>query len=404
MAPYDTIPKGANVQPAKYTVSVPEANLQQMNQLIALSPIGPETWENLQESRDFDDFGISRNWLENMKAEWEKYDWRASEAHIKSFPNFTLPVIDDDDRTYNIHFVALFSNDPTAIPIAFFHGWPGSFLEFLPILSLLKKKYPTPEQLPYHIIVPSLPGFAFSDRPPKDKDWTVHDSARLMHKVMEALGFGKTGYVVQGGDIGSSISRSLASRYDACKAIHLNFSPIPKPPGVSDLETDDAELKGLERNKAFGVAGLAYAMEHGTRPSTIGLVLSASPIALLAWIGEKFYTWADEVPSTSKILDSVSLYWLTSTFPTSIYMYRRFLGPHAAKVAYHAHPENYINKPFGFSWFPREIMPVPKAWVATTGNLVWYKQHSSGGHFAALERPDVLLEDVEDFVGKVWKR
>lgn len=134
-------------------------------------------------------------------------------------------MTDDDNSTFTIHFVALFSTNPSAVPIAFFHGWPGSFLEFLPMLELLQKKYPSPDQLPYHIIVPSLPGFAFSDRPPKDRNWTTQDSARLMHKLLEALGFAETGYAVQGGDIGSYISRSLAAKYDACKAIHRECHP-----------------------------------------------------------------------------------------------------------------------------------------------------------------------------------
>lgn len=127
-------------------------------------------------------------------------------------------------------------------------------------------------------------------------------------------------------------------------------------------------------------------------------------IFLTQRIGEKFYTWTDAPPSTNTILESVSLYWLTSTFPTSIYTYRRGLGPRADKITFHAQPENYVRKPFGFSWFPQELMPVPKAWAATTGNLVWHKQHSSGGHFAAMEKPDLLLADVEDFVSKVWKK
>ncbi|KAH7032121.1 Alpha/Beta hydrolase protein [Macrophomina phaseolina] len=403
MASYDAIPNGAKSQPTKYMVSIPEEKVQQMKQLITLSPIGPETWENLQESRDLREFGISRNWLNSAKAEWEKYNWRASEAYINSFPNFTLPVTDDDGRTYTIHFVALFSTNPLAIPIAFFHGWPGSFLEFLPMLELIKNKFPSPDQLPYHIIVPSLPGFAFSDPPPKDKDWTIHDSARLLHKVLESLGFGENGYVAQGGDLGSFVSRSLASRYDACKAMHLNFCPVGKPEGISDSEANEAELKALDRGNAFSNAGFAYAMEHATRPATIGLALSASPIALLAWIGEKFYTWTDTPPSLNTILESVSLYWLTSTFPTSIYTYRRMIGPRASQPTFHAQPENHVHKPFGFSWFPKELIPVPRSWVASTGNLVWHKQHSSGGHFAAMERPDAILEDVEDFVGKVWK-
>ncbi|TFY57287.1 hypothetical protein EVJ58_g7109 [Rhodofomes roseus] len=390
MASYGIIPAGAKTRPSNYTVSISEEKLQQMKQLITLSPIGPETWENLQESRDMNDFGISRKWLVSAKAEWEKYDWRTTEQHINSFPNFTVPVCDDDGRVYNIHFVALFSTNPSAVPIAFFHGWPGSFLEFLPMFELLKKKYQTPDQLPYHFIVPSLPGFAFSDRPPKDKDWTTHDSARLMHRLLEGLGFGETGYVVQGGDIGSYICRSLASRYDACKAVHLNFCPVPKVDGVSNSDIDELELKALQRGDAFRTAGSAYSLEHATRPSTIGLVLSASPLALLA--------------CTTTILESVSLYWLTDTFPTSIYPYRRGLGPRADKITFHAQPGNHINKPFGFSWFPQELEPVPKAWITSTGDLVWYKQHTHGGHFAALERPDAILGDMEDFVAKVWQK
>ncbi|OJD36614.1 epoxide hydrolase [Diplodia corticola] len=407
MASYDTVPKSAKTQPTRYNVSIPEEKLQQMKQLISLSPIGPETYENLQESRDLNDFGISRKWLENAKAAWEKYDWRATESHINSFPHFTLPVKDDDGRTYNIHFVALFSTNPAAIPIAFFHGWPGSFLEFLPMLELLKKKYPSPDKLPYHIIVPSLPGFAFSDRPPKDKDWSGSDSGRLMHKLLEALGFGETGYVVQGGDIGSYVSRHMASHYDACKAVLLNFCPVPKPDNVSDSDITDEERNALARGDAFRTAGIAYAMKHATRPSTIGLVLSTSPLALLAWIGEKFHTWTDRFPAPlSTTLDSVTLYWLTATFPTSIYTYRHGLGPRAAKTNFHAQPENRIpaGTAFGYSWFPGEIMPTPRAWAAATGEeLVWHRRHERGGHFAAMEEPAAMLGDVEDFVGEVWK-
>ncbi|KAK0650659.1 putative epoxide hydrolase [Lasiodiplodia hormozganensis] len=406
MASYDTIPKGAKLQPTKYNVSIPEEKLQQMKQLITLSPIGPETYENLQESRDFLDFGISRKWLANTKAEWEKYDWRAAEAHINSFPHFTLPVKDDDGRTYTIHFVALFSTNPSAIPIAFFHGWPGSFLEFLPMLELLKKKYPSPDKLPYHIIVPSLPGYAFSDRPPKDHEWAGPDSARLMHKLLEALGFGETGYAVQGGDVGSYIARSMATTYDACKAIHLNFCPVlAKPDDIPESAINDEERKALARGEAFRNGGMGYVGMHASRPSTIGLVLSASPIALLAWIGEKFLTWPDAPPSTATILESVSLYWLTDTFPTSIHTYRHHNPPRGPKINFHTAAENRVrNKPFGYSWFPKEIVPTPRAWAATTGDLVWHRQHASGGHFAALERPEALWGDVEEFVAQVWEK
>jgi microsomal epoxide hydrolase len=132
-------------------------------------------------------------------------------------PNFTLPVR-HDGQTYNIHFAALFSQKPDAIPLLLLHGWPGNFMEFLSILSILKERY-TPETLPYHVIVPSLPGYAFSSPPPLDRDFQLQDVAEIMHQLMLELGFGD-GFVVQGGDIGSKVSRVMAATYDTVKAVH----------------------------------------------------------------------------------------------------------------------------------------------------------------------------------------
>lgn len=143
---------------------------------------------------------------------------RACEERINSFPNFKMPIQDNDGRTYDIHFLALFSQKVDAIPVILLHGWPGSFLEFLDILSLMVKQY-TPETLPYHLIVPSLPGYAYSSSPPLDKDFRVEDIARLMNQLMLNLGFGG-GYVAQGGDIGSKVGRVMAAEHEACKAVH----------------------------------------------------------------------------------------------------------------------------------------------------------------------------------------
>lgn len=137
------------------------------------------------------------------------------EDKINSFPQFIAPIVDDGGRCYHIHFVALFSRKPDAIPILLLHGWPGSFLEFLPMLDLFSNEY-TPESLPYHLVVPSLPGYTFSSPPPLDKDFRIEDVARLFNKLAIQLGFGE-GYVVQGGDIGSKISRVIAAEHDACK-------------------------------------------------------------------------------------------------------------------------------------------------------------------------------------------
>lgn len=278
------------------------------------------------------------------------------------------------------------------------HGWPGSFLEFLPILKLLKDKY-TPQTLPYHIVAPSLPGYAYSSPPPLNRNFRLMNCADIMDNLMVMLGF-SAGYVVQGGDIGSLVGRILGGTQPRAKAVHLNFCIMPDPGTVAPADINEAEKEGLARAGDFNHTGNAYSLEHATRPSTIGLVLAASPLALLTWIGEKYLAWTDEDPPLDTILESVTLYWLTECYPTSIWPYRELFS----KDTWGAHhdPALYIKKPLGYSWFPKELAPIPRAWVATTGNLVFSRQHESGGHFASLERPGVLLKDVEDFVAQVW--
>lgn len=137
------------------------------------------------------------------------------EEHINSFPNFKVAIEDDDGHQYSIHFVGLFSKKADAIPLLLLHGWPGSFLEFLPILDHLRTAY-TPETLPYHVIAPSMPGYTFSSPPPLHKDFRIEDIARVFDKLARGLGFGK-GYIVQGGDIGSKVARVMAVEHNSCK-------------------------------------------------------------------------------------------------------------------------------------------------------------------------------------------
>jgi len=199
---------------------------------------------------------------------------------------------------------------------------------------------------------------------------------------------------------------------------------MPPPKDDSTAKPTSAEANGLERRQAFNKYGSSYATEHGSRPATIGVVLSSSPVALLAWsvmfiqsqkhkdlihcprIGEKFLEWTDEDPSLDTILESVTLYWLTQSFPRAIYPYAQFHGRPASGhpkdnpqvPSPHADPKYYIKKPFGYSWFPYELAPIPISWVKTTGDLKWTRSHDQGGHFAAMEKPELLLGDVEDFV------
>ncbi|KZP29804.1 putative epoxide hydrolase [Athelia psychrophila] len=314
------------------------------------------------------------------------------EAGINSFPNY-VTTIEDGGTDFNIHFVALYSEKADAIPIVFLHGWPGSFLEFLAILAIMRERY-TPATLPYHLIVPSVPGYAFSSPPPLDREFDTIDVARIFNKLMVGLGFGG-GYVAQGGDIGSKIARILNVQYESCK-VNITTALLPYTGLKPVAELSASEQRGVALASEFQNTGRAYAIEQGTRPATLGIVLSSSPVALLAWIGEKFLDWSDVDPPLDHILACATLYWVTECIATSFYPYRQ-------KTAQHSDPEWRITKPLGYSYFPKELFPMPESWVATTGNLVFYKAHEKGGHFAAVEEAEALLEDVEAFIKQVWK-
>ncbi|OLN97760.1 putative epoxide hydrolase 6 [Colletotrichum chlorophyti] len=397
---FGNIPIGALKNPETFRLRVPDEDLEEFKQLLKLSKIGPHTWYNQQEDRRF---GVTRKWLQDAKDAWlNEFDWRKLEDRINSFPNFKARVDSSHLGTLDVHFVALFSNKKDALPVIFMHGWPGSFLEFLPMLDLLVSKY-SPDTLPYHIVVPSVPGYGFSASSiPLDKETDVKEVAKAMHQLMLDLGFG-SGYVAQGGDVGSFLASIMSVEFKECKAIHLNLIP-PNPEddnGGTDL-LNSQELEQLQRMEGFRKQGVSYALEHGLRPATIGLVLSASPLSLLAWIGEKYVEWVDSNHplQLEMILELVSLYWFTGTFPRSVYPYRSMAQSFTTGEALPVQISKEI--PLGYSCFPKEITFMPKAWAERVyPNLKFYQAHEKGGHFAALEQPELFLQDVESFLKTV---
>lgn len=402
---YDKVPKNATLKVEPFKLNIEQSKVDAFYQLLKLSPLAPHTFENNQ-PEDISRFGVTYKWVSETKKHWEtKYDWKKREERINSFPQFTADVKDDDGYVFKIHFAALFSQKEDAIPIVWLHGWPGDYIEFLGVMDLVRQKYSS-DKLPYHIIVPSLPGYALSSGPSTEKNFDTPGIARITDKLMIGLGFDKSsigGYVAQGGDVGSYACRPL-SLHKHCKAIHLNFALMSAPEGSSATGYSDLEKWGVEHFNEFATAGSAYAYMHGSRPATIGFVLSSSPVAQLAWIGEKFLFWTDPKtrPPIDDILDSITLYWFTQSFARCIYPYREFYATQPTTYTIHKDPAYHIKQPMGYSYFPYELSPIPVEWVRTTGNLVWHKSHEVGGHFAAFERPEVLLEDVEEFVEEVF--
>ena len=210
-----------------FEVNIGEDSLTEFQTLVKCSKIAPATYESLQEDRRY---GVTHKWLVEAKARLETFDWyeiwlskmrfclpkdrRQRETEINSFPQFKIEI-EFSGRAHSIHFCGLFSEQVDATPVLLLHGWPGSFLEFLPILNLLRDAY-TPQSLPYHIIAPSLPGYVFSSGPSAGTDFTLLDAAEILNQLMQGLGF-ESGYIAQGGDVGSKLARILARKYYSCK-------------------------------------------------------------------------------------------------------------------------------------------------------------------------------------------
>ncbi|KAL0932563.1 epoxide hydrolase [Colletotrichum truncatum] len=401
-APFASLPANASSTIQPFTISIPESDLKAMLDLISLSKIGSSTWENSQSS-----FGTTHRWLTDAKTAWlnpSTFSWRKDEERINSFPNFTLniPLSELSSKwkysgtTYDVHFVALFSQHKDATPVVLLHGFPGSFLEYLPILDLLRDRF-TPETLPYHIVVPSLPGYGFSKFSPEHgeedshTEFTLNDGAKIINELMVLLGFGH-GYIAHGGDVGTLLARLLAQDFHGCKAFHLNGLFATKesvPPHMDDYTEEDR--RRLAEAQGFFATGFGYSLMHQTKPGTIGLAIASNPLSLLAWIGEKLRDWTDVPLPLSTILTNVTLYWLTDTYPRCIYS-NRF--PPSVPL-----PQT---KPFGVSNFPLELVPAPKAWVEKTfPSLVFYKDYERGGHFPAWEEPKAMLGGLEEFIAKV---
>ena len=317
---FSTLPSSVSSSIKPFTISVPQVDLQHLKDLLKLTPLPSESYENSEPGSDRQ-YGLRRDWLASAKSYWEnEFSWRDVETQLNSFPHFQTAVKDKLGE-FNVHFVALFSEEPDAVPMLMLHGWPGSFMEFLGILDILKSKY-TPQTLPYHIIIPSLPGYTFSTLPSPPVDFSQIDCARVFNSLATtALGF--KSYIVQGGDVGSRVARCMGVNHPECAAVHLNMCGISQPPDEKVKgDISDIEKEGLKRWKEWQATGTAYAMEHATRPATIGTVLASSPIAVLAWVGEKFLDWTDEDPSVHTIIEAASLYWLTKCTHTNLWSYR----------------------------------------------------------------------------------
>jgi epoxide hydrolase len=337
------------------------------------------------------DYGIALEYVQDLAEYWRTgYDWRAQEQRLNAFPQFTTTV--DGQR---VHFLHVRSAEPDALPLIITHGWPGSIAEFMNIIGPLTDPvaYGGDGADAFHLVVPSIPGFGFSG-PTTDTGWNVRRIARAWDELMRRLGYQR--YGAQGGDWGSGISRELGLAFPGhVVGVHLNTLYTPVPSGEAGHLTDDEKARH-DAEQSFRSTGIGYLLVQATRPQTLAYGLTDSPAGQLAWITEKFGEWTDgglpdEAVDRDQLLTNVMLYWLTGTAGSSARLY--YEGARTGAWD----PPTRSTAPTGVAVFPRDIAPPIRRFAELSNNIVHWSEFEHGGHFAAMEVPDLLVGDVREF-------
>ena len=327
------------------------------------------------------DLGTDGDYLLSLIDFWRnKYDWFQKEKSLNQYPQFTCEI-----DNLSIHFFHIRSTRKDAIPLLLTHGWPDSFLRYAKLFPLLSN---------YHLVVPSLPGFAFSALP--DRGFLDNaEVADIWHRLMvDVLGY--KNYFASGGDMGRGVTCYLAARYPKeIIGIHLTdvgfVGEIVSSPDEK-LNSEELDYK-RKANKWMRDEG-AYINIQSTKPQTLAYLLSDSPVGMAAWITEKYHSWSDwQLMTMNDICDCLTLYWMTNTASTSIRAYHgnSFTLP----------PLGRISRPTAIAAFPYDVLPAPREWVERNYPVVMYSTMPRGGHFTALEQPGPFAQNITEFISRI---
>jgi pimeloyl-ACP methyl ester carboxylesterase len=344
------------------------------------------------------DYGVSLAYLQDLAEYWRtSYDWQAQQAQFNQLPQFTCEI---DGQ--NIHFLHVRSPEPDALPLVLTHGWPGSVAEFLKVIGPLTdpRSHGADAADAFHLVVPSLPGFGFSG-PTREKGWNASRVARAWAELMRRLGYAR--YGAQGGDLGALVSPELGyADPEHVVGIHVNaatagFIPWGEVPEDELATFTDVEKARLKRLRNFLAEGNGYFQMQATRPQTMGYALNDSPAGLLAWMVDKFNEWTQgplhRALTRDEILTNIMFYWLTGTAASSSRMY--YENMHA--------PANWgrppLQTPIGVAAFGEDV--AIRCYAQPGTNLVHWSDFDRGGHFAALEAPDLLVGDIRVFFSRL---
>ena len=377
--------------PQPFTLQVSEADLADLRERLARTrypdraPGAP--WA----------FGTDPDWLRGLVAHWrEGFDWRAQEARLGAWPNFRVRMAAFGGVP--LHFLHVSGRGPKPLPLLLAHGWPGSVFEFLDLIPLLADPaaHGGDAADAFSLVVPSLPGYGLSFEPGQRR-FSVEEMAELLGALMtDVLGYPR--YGTQGGDWGAFVTSRLALVHpERIVGVHLNLLPLrrdPKLPAASE-----AEARYLGELKHWLKEETGYQAIQGTRPQTLAAALTDSPAGLAAWIGEKFRAWSDCDGAIERAIDrdtllaNISLYWFTGAIGSSFWPYwARMHGPWPIPA------ERTIDVPMGYADFPREILRPPRALADRVfTDIRRWSAMPKGGHFAALEQPEALAQEIRAF-------
>ena len=374
--------------PEPFVMAVPEALLNDLQQRLALTrwpdEIPGSGWH----------YGANLSYVKELVHYWRhQYDWRAQERVLNTFPQYRVQL---DDIT--VHYVHQPGVGPAPMPLLLSHGWPGSIYEFVHVIGPLTDpaRYGGDPRDAFTVVVPSLPGYGFS-HVPDQRRLNIEEIAALFQRLMtEVLGFARFG--AQGGDWGSFITGRLGYAYpQSLIGIHLNMVPVaPHPSERTNLSA--AEEAFITESEAWRMEETGYQWIQGTKPQTLAYALNDSPAGLAAWIMEKFYSWTDSHGdiesrvSKDALLTNIMLYWVTQTINSSFWLYYQ-MRHHPWRLG----RGERITVPTAVAAFPREIIRPPREWAARVCNLQRWTLMAAGGHFAALEEPQALVEDMRAF-------
>ncbi len=338
-------------------------------------------------------YGTNPAYLKELVAYWQKdYDWRKHEAALNTLPHFKANI-----DGISIHFIHVKGKGNNPKPLLLTHGWPDSFYRFYKVIPMLTDpaSFGGGSDQSFDVIVPSVPGFGFSDPVALNLDKIAVLWAKLMTDVL-----GYEHYVAAGGDIGSGVTKSLANQHPArVTAIHL--TDVGYPTGQEDWSTmSAAEQEFGSFIQQWWYTEGAYNMIQSTKPQTLGYGLNDSPVGLAAWILEKFNSWSDNSGNIEscftkdELITNIMIYWVTQTINTSVRTYLE--NAHAAWSGTPSPSAQHVNTPTGVSIFPAEA-PVPIEWAKRMVNVQQFNKMEKGGHFAALEVPDAWVKELRNF-------